>query len=365
MVSRIYEESLLNSTNKTIKDSSPKFKTKIKTKTMFKKLFNNLVGNNEEKEQAQAENETTVEMEATENTVEEEQDESVSHQVDNVQFDPETLHGTHYTIEAFKAEVEKRAEKWIAGERAEDPNFSQADVDNVYFNYKRKVYAEWNNMAEHDNRLLQWEMADRNLKAGLSAYGETALDSNDPLLEPIHGVTLQDYTAMNIKFGQGIDADLVCKAMGIELTVWQEASTLWAKRMEQDTTFKVATLFGQYYKDGDNHPKLMHLKPVVSEVGGANLEKLKTDRHFYEELCGAREAAYEAGLDGAQWIADNYGMGLVEFQAIATEWMTADNKDVNMDRNLKLFDYKETKKKEYAAKFAAEQGGNVADDVEF
>lgn len=334
---------------------------------MFKKLFNNIIGNTEEEKQGQQSQQQVAQQmeEAEEEVANEEEESNVSYHTDNVEFDPKTLHGTHYTVDAFKKEVERRAEKWIAGEREEDPNFSQADADNVYFNFKRKVYAEWNNMAEHDDRLLQWETADRNLAVGLSAYGETALDDNDPLLAPIHGVTLHDYTCMNVKVGQGIDVGAICKAMGIESTVWQEASTLWAKRMEQDTTYKIVTLFGQYYKDGDSHPKLAHLKSIISAEGSANIEKLKTDRHFYEELCGAREAAYEYGLDGAQWIVDNYGIGLIEFQTVATEWMTADNKNLNTERTLALSDYKETKKKEYAAKFAAEQGGNVADDIEF
>ena len=70
--------------------------------------------------------------------------------------------------------------------------------------------------------------------------------------------------------------------------------------------------FGKCFGKVESHPKLGHLQPNVSQEGIENLEKLKTDRYFYEELCGARIAAYQYGLDGAQWIQDNFGINLGE-----------------------------------------------------
>jgi len=189
--------------------------------------------------------------------------------------------------------------------------------------------------------------------------------SNEALLQPVHGITLQDYSAASGKMAAGVSVADICNALGVELPIWDEASTVWVSRMQQDSTFTVITYFGQYFAEADQHPKLGGLTAgALSAEGEANLAQLKSDRYFYEELCGARQAAYEYGLDGAQWIQDNYGINLGDFQAVAMQWMNVRNNESSEDI-LHYADYMREKQKAYAAKFAAEQGGNVADDVEF
>jgi hypothetical protein len=200
---------------------------------------------------------------------------------------------------------------------------------------------------------------------GYASSGFVKEDTTNPLLEPIHGISLKDYAAMAVKMSQGVDYLVVCKAMGIELAIWEELNTLWPKRMQEDGSFTVTTLYGQYFMEGSDHPKLNAIQPEVSANGKDALDKMKTDRYFYEELCGARQAAYAYGLDGAQWIQDNFGVSLGDFQMVAMQWMTEQNKNFNSEDISRYFDYQQEKEKEYAAKFAAEQGGNIADDVEF
>lgn len=187
---------------------------------------------------------------------------------------------------------------------------------------------------------------------------------SNPLLDPIHGVSLQDYAAISAKIAAGVSEKDICKALGIELAIYQEASALWISRMQQDETWELTTLFGQYFGDADNHSKLSTLKPEAGDTNVENLERLKTDRYFYEELNGARTAAYNYGIDGAQWIQDNYGINLGDFQSVGMQWMEKRNEEDD-EMILHYAKYMQEKQEEYAAKFAEEQGGNVADDVEF
>ena len=187
---------------------------------------------------------------------------------------------------------------------------------------------------------------------------------SNPLLEPIHQVSLFDYAAISAKLASGVSENEILQTLGIEKAIFEEASALWIARMQEDSTFEVTTLFGQYFAEVDNHPKLGQLNAEISEDGLANIEKMKTDRYFFEELNGARQAAYAYGYDGAQWIQENFGISLGDFQAVAMQWMplTADEGYETLRHYL---DYREAREKEYAEKFAAEQGGNVADDIEF
>lgn len=311
---------------------------------MFKKFLDGLTGNNDEPEK----NSQGAPQPAARGTA----------------YDEETLHGTHYDEEDFDAEVARRAEEWIAGEEAEGEKVSQDDKRNIYAEYHKAVYREWNN-ADTD-QVVRFEMANSLKYMGVQTSGFVKdTGSDNPLLAPVHGISLRDYAAMAIKMTQGVSQEDVLKAMGIDNAIWDELNTIWPQRMGQDTTFTITTLYGQYFAEPATHPKLEALGANVSEAGAANLEKLKTDRYFYEELTGARQAAYEYGLDGAQWILDNYGINLGDFQSVAMQWMTQQNQEWNSEQIQHYADYQQQKQQEYAAKFAAEHGGNVADDITF
>lgn len=181
--------------------------------------------------------------------------------------------------------------------------------------------------------------------------------SQNPLLEPIHGVTLEDYSAACAKMGSGLSEDQVAKALGVEMPVWQE-------RMKEDTTYQVVTLFGQHFGTADQHPKFSNLQAEVSPEAAGYIEKIKTDKDFYQELEVARQVAYDYGLDGASWIADQYGISLGDFQIAASIWNDQIHKDIAADSQ-KYRQTQDAYKEKYTRKFAHAQGGNVADDIEF
>lgn len=188
--------------------------------------------------------------------------------------------------------------------------------------------------------------------------------SENSLLEPIHGITLEDYSAACAKLGSGLSEADVAKALGVEVPVWQEANLLWPERMKQDPTFHIVTLFGQHFGAADQHPKLGNLKPAASAEGTGYIEQIKTDKDFYQELEVARQVAYEYGLDGAQWILEKYGISIGDFQIAASIWNEQIHKDIQADfeRYNQTQDAYRTK---YQQLFADAQGGNVADDINF
>ncbi|MDR2185594.1 MAG: hypothetical protein LBO80_08030, partial [Treponema sp.] len=161
-----------------------------------------------------------------------------------------------------------------------------------------------------------------------------------------------------------VDSALIFKAMGIDSAIWDELNTLWPQRMAEDQTFQVSILYSQYFGDETPHPKLDKLKADISPQGSANLERIKTDRYFYEELAGARGAAFEYGLDGSQWMLETFGINLADFQSVAMQYHE-ENQRIDPEKLKEYLDYQIEKKAEYAEQFAAERGGNVADDVEF
>ena len=169
-----------------------------------------------------------------------------------------------------------------------------------------------------------------------------------------------------MKISGGVPVEKVLEALNMEKPIWEEVNAVWPARMAEDTSFQVTTLYGQYFGEGaDWHPQLKELKAEISAEAQNNLDRLKTDEEFYYELEGARSAAYEYGLDGAQWMQDTFGINLAEFQGAAMKWLEKRNQHTDSNRMSALIDHQTRKKEEYAAKFAEEQGGNVADDIDF
>lgn len=190
------------------------------------------------------------------------------------------------------------------------------------------------------------------------------MSENNPLLAPIHGISLYDYSAANARLANNVPVDAVCKALGIEIPVWEDASNQWVQRMQADPDFVIAMQMGTYFSQADQHPKLGALKPEGGAAGNEYFTRISSDRYFYEELAAAREAAYEAGLDGAQWMLDEFGIALGDFQQVAMQWMESSRgEDYEITRD--YLDYHQEKKAEYAERFAGEQGGNIADDIDF
>ena len=192
--------------------------------------------------------------------------------------------------------------------------------------------------------------------------------SENPLLAPIHGITLEDYSAACAKIGSGLSEDDIAKALGVELPVWQEANLLWPERMKQDSTFEIVTLFGQYFGQADQHPKFSGVQPQASAsgnpAGNDNTTRIKADKDYYQELEVARQVAYEYGLDGAQWVLDQYGITLGDFQIAASNWNDQIHKDIAADFQ-GYNDRQDAYRAKYQELFAAQQGGNVADDITF
>ena len=311
-------------------------------------MFNNLFGSSKSNEENQNQENNQFENDDFENEYLE------------LEYDPETLHGTHYDVDDFEDEVERLAQDWIEQEGIT----SQSEINNVYHNYRREVYMAWNEC--DSDQYIRFDNRNSLAHHGVAQMGNNMQeDENNPLLAPVHGINLRDYSAICARLDSGVDENDIYKAFGIDATIWGEINTVWPARMAEDTTFSIAVLFGQYFGEADQHPKLQGVKTNLSEEGEANLERLKNDVYFYYELSGARQAAYEYGLDGAQWILDNFGIGLGDFQSVAMKYMELQNQNFDSNYVRECLDYQDEKQAEYAEKFAAEQGGNVADDVEF
>ena len=207
---------------------------------------------------------------------------------------------------------------------------------------------------------------------GAASVGYTTMntateDPNDPQLQPVHGITIYDYAAGAAKLGAGCTEEQVCQVLGVERPLWDEAQTTWNNRMRDDSTFNVMNVYSKYFGMAKDHEKLGVLQPanapatdVPSDAASETLQRLENDKHYFFEIQGAMQAAYDNGIDGAQWLIDNLGLTVAQVNSAGTKWMS------NMNIMAEMIDHQEKMKNEYSQRFAQESGsGGVADDINF
>ncbi|MEH6307698.1 DUF6620 family protein [Olivibacter sp. CPCC 100613] len=203
--------------------------------------------------------------------------------------------------------------------------------------------------------------------AGYSTMNTATEDPNDPQLQPVHGITIFDYAAGAAKIGEGCSEEQICLALGVERPMWDEAQVTWNNRMRDDKSFNVVSVYSKYFGMIKEHEKLGGLQPekapvtqVESEAAKATLHRLETDKYYFFEIQGAMQAAYDNGIDGAQWLIDELGLTVSQVNSAGTKWMG----DFNI--MAQMIDYQDQKKKEYSERFSSESGtGGIADDIKF
>jgi hypothetical protein len=68
-------------------------------------------------------------------------------------------------------------------------------------------------------------------------------------LNPVDGISLEQWAAMNAAIAQGSNLDDMLKGQGVDKARWDRARTEWEARMARDTTFVVAQIYGAAFQN--------------------------------------------------------------------------------------------------------------------
>ncbi len=68
-------------------------------------------------------------------------------------------------------------------------------------------------------------------------------------LNPVDGITLEQWAAMNAAIVQGVNLDDMLKGQGIDKARWDKAKAEWEARMARDTTFVIAQIYGAAFQN--------------------------------------------------------------------------------------------------------------------
>lgn len=252
----------------------------------------------------------------------------------------------------YKTLIEMRA----AGKRWTPEEQAQLKANN---NLMQKLSNDYN--ADSDSFLFSYDENWELYNSEFDNFAKVSFDESNPLLEPVHWITLEDYAHSAYFLSNGFSEDDICKALWVERPIFDEANQIWIKRMQEDQTMAVMSLYSQYFANPTANAKFSSLKKDSwnNSTWEDFVAKIQNDIKFYYEMQWAQQAAYESGLDGAAWLQQNFGISIWDMSSAAMKHMS------NTADMAQMMTHMEAKKHEYLKEFAKQGGWNIADDVEF
>lgn len=67
-------------------------------------------------------------------------------------------------------------------------------------------------------------------------------------LNPVEGISLEQWAALNAAIAQGLSLEDMLKGQGIDMARWDKARAEWEARMSRDTTFTIAQIYGNAFQ---------------------------------------------------------------------------------------------------------------------
>ena len=252
----------------------------------------------------------------------------------------------------YKTLIEMRA----AGKRWTPEEQAQLKANN---DLMQKLSNDYN--ADSDSFLFSYDENWELYNSEFDNFAKVSFDESNPLLEPVHWITLEDYACSAYFLSNWFSEDDICKALWVERPIFDEANQIWIKRMQEDQTMAVMSLYSQYFANPTANTKFSSLKKDSwnNSTWEDFVAKIQNDIKFYYEMQWAQQAAYESGLDGAAWLQQNFGISIWDMSSAAMKHMS------NTANMAQMMTHMEAKKHEYLKEFAKQGGWNIADDVEF
>lgn len=174
------------------------------------------------------------------------------------------------------------------------------------------------------------------------------------LLDPIRGVSMEDWAAGNAKIGGGMPLDQVLKVLGVEKPVWDAVSAEWMGRMQQDTTFAIAKVYGEAFTN-PNIGKFAAAGSGVAAGGNAKIDAIKNNLDEYVKIMCHQNMGAAQGID-ANSVLQQYGLTAADWGTIGMHW--APQLGGNLEVAMKMSALMD----KYNAQFA---GAKAGFDIEF
>jgi hypothetical protein len=166
------------------------------------------------------------------------------------------------------------------------------------------------------------------------------------IMEPVEGVSCEDWAKVNAKIGSGASVDDSIKEIGVDLAKWDIVNNEWMTRMSNDTTFTISQIYGNAFNASASGN--------LGSTADINEENFPYEK--YVEVMVAQDKLTAIGKD-PQLILASFGLSVVDWSNASAFWSQKFNQNVE-----KYYELHTELTKKFEEKY---KSGSVHDDIEF
>ena len=139
----------------------------------------------------------------------------------------------------------------------------------------------------------------------------------DGLLEPIEGVSLQQWAQLQAGLGGAGDTAAILAAAGLGATKWQRVNEQWISRMRNDTTMTVSTAYAEAFAGGGQFGARAAHAANAGVGGDLADEPIPFER--YVQIQEAINSGADKGQD-ASAVLGHFSMSPVDWSNVSMFW---------------------------------------------
>jgi hypothetical protein len=139
------------------------------------------------------------------------------------------------------------------------------------------------------------------------------------LLDPVEGVTLEQWAQMQAALAGGADIDQLIAQARMDRPKWDRVSAEWMQRMSTDTTFTITTAYGNAFTGAaQGQYGAQAARATAAGVGGdLGGEPISFER--FVEIQEAMSAGHRRGQD-ANAVLAHFGMSALDWSNVGMFW---------------------------------------------
>ena len=131
----------------------------------------------------------------------------------------------------------------------------------------------------------------------------------DSILDPVEGVSLDDWARINAQMVSGTPLEEAIKAIGIDQPKWDRVNSEWLTRMSADRSFVISTKYAAAFNS-----------TASGNLGsGAGISSASYPFEKYVESMIAQDVLGKQGRD-AQDVLKDFGMTVADYSNLSSYW---------------------------------------------
>ena len=179
---------------------------------------------------------------------------------------------------------------------------------------------------------------------------------SNPILDPVEGITLEQWADVNAKVASGATTDEAIKAIAVDMPKWDRVNNEWLTRMKNDTTFTISQKYAAAFNTSASGN--LGSGAQVSKTGtGPSGESFPFET--YVECMVAQDVLGKQGRD-AQDVLKDFGLTVADYSNISSYWSGKMMSDFSLAAQMATLDAK------FRAKYSSMTAGQPNnEDISF